>query len=569
MRVHATAMGSAESDAIGQVELSCTPAGLAIGLFGVGAFSQGYATGAFASGTYVTVAYHSIVDAKEEPSGLRLTVDCPELPYKNLFLSRFVAGPGVPREVLQKRRAVLHWSALSVGVLASLTTLLLFPAGSSQLLTAILPIGLLGAGAVLFLGFLLNQDLMVAPPTASAVRQAFIAELSSYLPTLKVQPVSTEGPPRERLHPARGLPRGLVGIAVLLATTALTAVITGQKLFGADARTARPASQAVPTAAAPSPKPEAGSPRSTLPPTPSGKPGKPQPRNQEATLPTATLVSHCVCDRARSQLWEEPIPKLSTLLLEERAISLKNYVKTALQVAVINNGDEPIRKLTLHVQFFEKRAGKLVPTKERPLYFEGPLRPGRAVKWSTEARGTDFHIATPDLGRLAPNGAGSAPPDAFFELLSANHRPVRLHAARLLSFLGDPRAREGALVLKDAMRVAEGPFLRRVLMATSETILCDVQLEGSNPPTLSACVYNATEHEVSDLGVQANLLSSSLDVAHPLADPPKLVAQSKWSLAENLPGQTGRVAQVELPPAFSDAPERHIELYADKYSLLE
>src|SRR5690606_7374292 len=73
-----------------------------------------------------------------------------------------------------------------------------------------------------------------------------------------------------------------------------------------------------------------------------------------------------------------------------------------------------------------------------------------------------------------------------------NHRAVRRHAARMLSFLGDSRAREAALHLKDAMRAAEAPYLRRILAATGETRVCDVDEDRDTTSTLGACVYNAT-----------------------------------------------------------------------------
>src|SRR5690606_22003686 len=221
----------------------------------------------------------------------------------------------------------------------------------------------------------------------------------------------------------------------------------------------------------------------------------------------ATVERRCICDRADSQLWKQPIPKLSALLLERRALPRKSYTKTEAQIAVVNNSDTPINEITLHVRFYEPRGKEMVPTKERPLYFEGPLSPGEAIKWTTEARGTDFEILVPDLGTLGPNGDGAARVETFVKLLDANHRPVRLHAARMLSFLGDSRAREAALHLKDAMRAAEAPYLRRILAATGETRVCDIDEDRDTTSTLGACVYNATSAPQEGLGVQLNALS--------------------------------------------------------------
>jgi hypothetical protein len=278
---------------------------------------------------------------------------------------------------------------------------------------------------------------------------------------------------------------------------------------------------------------------------------------------------NCVCDRADSELWKNPIPRLSSLLIERRAIVLPSYTRTELEVAVINNGDSPIDDITLHVQFYERRGKERRATKERPLYFEGPLRPGEAVKWSTKARGTEFEIATPDLGVLGPGGTGAASAAAFVKLLDANHRPVRLHAARLLSFLGDSRAREAALHLKDAMRAAEAPYLRRLLVATGTTRICDVEVRKGSASTVGACVYNAAEQAQAGLGLQVNELSASLDVDHPLADPPELVYFEKWKVDDTIEPQAGKYVRVTLPANFLKESNHSLEVMADRFDLLD
>src|SRR5690606_38121970 len=81
----------------------------------------------------------------------------------------------------------------------------------------------------------------------------------------------------------------------------------------------------------------------------------------------AKVERRCLCDRADSPLWKSPIPKLSGVLIERRALPRKSYMKTELEVAVVNNSDTPISEITVHIQFYEERAGNRVPTKERPL----------------------------------------------------------------------------------------------------------------------------------------------------------------------------------------------------------
>jgi hypothetical protein len=151
----------------------------------------------------------------------------------------------------------------------------------------------------------------------------------------------------------------------------------------------------------------------------------------------------------------------------------------------------------------------------------------------------------------------------------ANHRPVRLHAARLLSYLGDARAREGALELKDAMRAAEAPYLRRILAATGDTRICDVELRKDDQTTVGVCVYNAADEDKDGLGVQLNALAGALDVDHPLADPPSLSGQQKWQVPGRVNAHSGRYVRVPLPGGFLSQEGSTLEVTADRYDLLD
>ncbi len=571
MRVRATATGTSQSNAIGQVELSCTPGGLALGLFGVGAYSEGYATGALTHGTRFTVPYSGIRSVRVQGDNVQLELEAPGLPHDRLTLSRFTAGPGVAPLELRKRRLILQFAALSIAALATLAGSMLAPSRPSQWLAwGALGYGLTAGAIVLALGFSLDHSLFVRPPGEEAARQAFLGELSLHFPAI----VYRDGPPARKKKKelpdfTSFLPRTAVAVGVTLAATVLTALVSGQRLLGEQESSRRTASrveaefeherESVPTS------PPSPAPTQPLPPTRTddAEPSRPK------IAPTDDAVAierRCICDRADSQLWKQPIPKLSGLLLERRAIPLKSYTKTEAQIAIVNNSDTPIDEITLHVQFYEPRGKKMVPTKERPLYFEGPLRPGEAIKWTTEARGTEFSISVPDLGTLGQSGVGAAQSAEFVKLLDANHRPVRLHAARMLSFLGDSRAREAALKLKDAMRAAEAPYLRRILAATGETRVCDVETAGAGAATVGACIYNATSAPKDDLGVQLNTLSGPLDVSHPLADPPAIVDQRKWTIPEKVPANSGVYVRVPSP-AIDE--KQTIEVTADRYDLLD
>lgn len=575
MRVRATASGSFQSNAIGQVELSCTPPGLSIGLFGVGSYADGYATAALTHGTRFTLPYASVRVARSQGAQLYLELDSPTFPHDRLVLTQFSPGPGVPILELRRRRLILHVCALSVAAMACLAATILAPTHPSETLAwGALGYGALAGCLVLALGFALDQSLFVRPPSEALTREAFVRELSHYVPHLVVTDLAPQRRVRKIPDLTTLLPRSAAGIGLLLAATVLTALVTGERLLLR--KTIAEETYAARGLVATSPIAPASPTPASAPPTPSSAPDRAivhsQPSSPAPASPTmeaAPLERRCLCDRADSQLWKSPIPRLSTLLIERRSLPLKNYVRTQLEVGVVNNGDAPINDLTIHVQFYERKGVELRPTKERPLYFEGPLSPGAAIKWSTEARGTDFEIIAPDLGSLGPNGDGSAPREAFVTLLEANHRPVRLHAARLLSFLGDPGAREAALHLKDAMRSAEAPYLRRILMATGETRVCDIELRQDPEPSVGACVYNASENPQANLGVQLNALSHSLDAAHPLADPPELLAQQKWTLPGEVPKQSGVYVRVPLPAGPYHDPGVSIEVVADRFDLLD
>lgn len=577
MRVRATATGTSQSNAIGQVELACTPAGLSVGLYGVGAYSDGYATGALTTGTRFTVPYSGIRAAREQGEEVYLELDAPGFPHDRLTLSRFTAGPGVPLTELRKRRLILHFTALSLAAIACLSATILAPAQPDQTLAwGALGYGLLAAFFVLGVGYSIDQSLFLRPPSEVMTRSAFLGELEQHYPHL-MRTGATPPVRKKRSLPdlAAFLPRTATTVGITMAATILTALVTGQRLLMEDGRDAPVAAiepQAEPAqdlsaARAPLPEPaqqpaanasELTTPADSIP-----------TEGQENQGEVATVERRCLCDRADSQLWKKPIPKLSGVLIERRAIQLKNYVKTQAEIAVVNNSDSPIHEITVHVQFSEPDGKKMRATKERPLYFEGPLQPGEAVKWSTEARGTQVDIAIPDLGNLGPNGDGAAPADNFFKLLEANHRPVRLHAVRLLSYLGDARAREAALHLKDAMRAAEAPYLRRVLSATGDIRVCDVEVQKDRESTVGACVYNASNEDQNALGIQLKALEGSLDADHPLADPPQIRTEAKWQVPGPVGAQSGRYVRVKLPAGFLSETESSLEVVTDRYDLLD
>lgn len=577
MRVRATATHAAGGAAIGQLELACSPAGLCLGFHGVAAVREGYAAGALASGSELTVPWAQVKSAKTSESRLYLELDLPQLPFRRLTLQRFVAGPGVPREELRRRRLILAAGSFALGIVATMGAVSVAPRGTEgNPGLAALSYGLLAGLSCIALGMALDRSFLSRPSGEAATREAFFSDFRQHFPQLILdgEPPRAEASERVFQWP-RLLPSGVVGTALILATAALTAFVSAGRMAPESRRMAARVTSPSTPLHQPPPKPVPPPAR-----TPARNaaasalaPADEQPTKREGNAnepESVTVERRCLCDRADSQLWKSPIPKLSALLLERRTIPTKTAIRTQLEIAIVNNSDTPMAEITLHVLFYEENGGERRQTKERPLYFEGPLDPAEAIKWTTEARGTDFELLVPDFGLLGINGDGAARADQFMQLLSANHRPVRLHGARILSFLGDPRAREAALELKDAMRSGEAAYLRRVLMATGDTRVCDVELrhEGQKA-SVGACVYNAKSSPTDSLGVQINALGGSLDVGHPLADPPSILDSAKWPIHATLGAQSGRYVRLPLPEGFLSRPGSTVEVMADEYALLD
>jgi len=437
-----------------------------------------------------------------------------------------------------------------------------------------LTFGVFTALAVLGLGFSLDQRFFLRPPDENRIRETFVADLSQNLPegnkTPRSSPQVTEFDWMQKL--SGWLPTRVGVLGATLAGAILTLLVTGKVLlndpYSESARRPLPSSSQNLEA---KPVDEELS-RTTPPP----EPGPVSPPPLEPPAPTEDKAGQlrqertCLCDRADSPLWSEPLPRLSGLLLDSRVLPRTTHNRLEVEVAAVNNGDEPLKDITLHVAFFDSKTPGGEVTKERPLYFEGPLRPGAAVKWTTEARGNSFKILVPDLGKLGQNGEGAANKDAFVELLSARNRPVRLHAARVLGYLGDKSAREAALKLKDAYRAREAPYLRRVLTASAELRVCDVKLDSSSSPTkVSACVYNGSGKDQSSLGLWVQELNHPLDPSQPLANPPSLLAESKWTISGSFTSNSGAIVSTPLSAEFSADKGHALELIVDAEGALD
>jgi hypothetical protein len=572
MRIRAIASATERSNAVGVVEVDCTPHGLVLGFLGVGSFSEGYAPGALASGVQLTVPWSALKEARAEGDQVFVALDWPGLPHDQLTLTRFSLGNALHPLELRRQRLILHVAALSAAVLASIVSAAVVPQLSHRATAALtLSVGAAAALLVLAVGFLLDQRLLGSPVREATIRSAFVSELGRYFPALVQSGVAPARVTPRRLPDLTGfLPRTAAAIAITLAAGIVTALGTARHLLRPQetVATVQPTTApAGPTDAALSPVPAEGPADDSPAPTEPAPPSVAPPASPDGLQ----VVQRCACNRASSPLWEEPIPTLSMLVLESSQRVRRDRVRTQLEVAVVNNGMEPLQEITVHVRFFEGEGKEQRQTAERPLYFEGPLAPGRAIKWRTEAKGTHFEVDPPFFGHLDPSGSNAAPSATFGELLKAKHRPVRLHAARMLAFLGDPSAAQATLQLKDALRSAEGPYLRRLMAALADIRVCDVRFHEDGPrKRVEACIYNATDQDRDQLGLQLVALDRALSPDRPVDTPPVLLGDRRWPLPTALPAHSGVLVSTSLDVAnLGGADARAFELHADRFDLLE
>lgn len=559
MKVRAVALGEERSNAIGTVELECTPFGLVIAYLGVGSFSEGYAPGALTHGTLVSVPYSGVRQARFEGPRLYLELDPQTTPHHKLVLGNFSVGDGTHRHEIYRQRLVLRSAAfgfaLIVALLAALSVPRLSPGSSAGLALAI---AVIAAATVLALGFFIDKKLVSGQLAGEAAQNALTSELRMYLPDL----IRLDRPPPKPPKPLplpdfQGLlPRTTAAVVITLTAGGLAAVLISKWMLTAPDAARRLASAAEPAPALPPspPAPLTAEPEVALAapaaaPTASSAPAPEPDTHTSAEAGALAIKGKCQCERATSLLWQHAIPKLSVLVLSTKLQQRERRKRLELDIAVVNNSNEQLRDVTLRVNFYERDpapSNRRHFSRHRVLFFEGPLEPGQAIKWSTEARGVEFELENPVAGDIGPGGDGAASTDAFAALLNANHRPVRLHGAMMLAYLKDPRAREAVLKLQDALREEEASYLRRVLTALDPIRACQFKVAGGGPARLvTACIFNASDQPRDELAVKVNALEAGVSLSHPVGQPPTILGEGVWKLPAALPPQAG--VRVETP----------------------
>ncbi len=578
MRVRAVAIGTERSNAIGSVELECTPPGLVVVYLGVGTFSEGYAPGALTQGTRVLVPWSEVLEARVEGPQVFLSVTPALTPHHKLCLTNFSSGD-LPPLTANRQRAILWVGVVAAALVTTLLLALTLPRVAPRAGAGVtVGVGALAAVVILVLGFLSERRVLFRGLDDGPSRDAFASELSHYLPTLVRLPRAPEPRPRPPVLPDLSglMPRTTAAVAIALTAGLLGLALTGKSLlFPAQDRQAQrsmeederpmgpmlePQAPAVAPAAAPAPKPAAVA-KKAEPPAPAPAAGD----------SNASRGGRCSCARADSVLWRKPLPKLSILVFDRKLMTGPTRKRLGLNVAVVNNSEEDLREVAMRIGFTEPVAPG---SKERDavsheaVYFEGPLKPGKAIKWNIESRGSDIRIEeAPAPGDIGPGGDGAASLNKLADLLNANHRPVRLHGAMMLAYLGDKRAREAALKLKEALREDEAPVLDRIIRALADLRACEFSVTGKRRTRqVQACIFNAGKNARDNIGMRLRGLDGPVSTLELTRAPPQIVSEATWSLPGALEAQEGTRVRATLV-LDSDEPAE-FELVVDREDLL-
>lgn len=577
MRFRATAKSSERSNAAGAVELECVPEGLRLVYQGVFALSDGYVPGALLTGSELLVPWPSVLETTLEGDELFLEIDARLTPLNRLCLTAFTAGEEqLPPEESRRRRLVVRIASAGLALTAALAAFAgARGTGAAPSLSLSISAAVLTALAVLGVGFWADRFVATPAPslTGDVARELFLAELMPLRPTFTRAPAALPPPrPPWLFYFERVLPRTTAAIVITLSAALLGALLTTRVIVIDEGTTRRPTRSVQPADDAPERTPEPR-PRAALS-TAAIAATTAKPQVAPPAGDAVRLGETCRCPRADSPLWESPVPRLSLLVLSQRVRKgrgddenkRKKYLE--LELAVVNNGRSDVPELSLLVEFFERDpppSNKRYSVSTRPLFYEGPLRPAQALKWSVEAQGVEFEVHNPIPGDVGPFGDDAAPSNLFAELLTANHRPVRLHAAMMLTFLSDPRARDAILELREALREDEAPYLNRLLQAQAPVKVCKLQIEPARQSG-SACIFNSSAEPRKDLGLRVRALAGEVSHGEPLGTPPEVRAESSYHVPGELPPNDGRTASF----GFDMRGERSevFEAFADRYDLL-
>jgi len=361
--------------------------------------------------------------------------------------------------------------------------------------------------------------------------------------------------------PGRGVPRAWAAFAILSSSAALAAALL-QKAPKLPAE--EPASSPTPGARVEATVGglcnEASLAESpALAPAPATAPEPPD-------LPDPVLGSGCECIRHESVLWQHAPARLTALVTRQQSRTHGTHQHLEIELQAVNNGDRLLSNLSFGVTFQIARPGPPgsddAPV-ERTLYLPSPLGPGERVRWTVEGRGDRYELHIPDLGRLDEDGLDAAPADAFVGLAEGSNGLVGLHAGMMLAFLGDARAREVLLKLKQDHEQSQSAYIERLLDSAADLRVCQLHVSAVGPATrVQSCLYNAAERPHWNFELTLRALRPTAGPEDPSSAPPQSLAEETLAWSGPLAAHRGRRLELTLNLPQSLPSDRWIELRA-------
>lgn len=557
MRVRCTATADYRSNAVGELEIECSAEGLRIALLGVSSYREGYAPGPPVEASAVCVPWPAVYATRLGERQLQLSVDARNLPLNRFLLVDFVERLPDTDGGAARLPYVLAGSAL----VALGTGLWLARALPHARAFGTLGWAVLAVAVVLLVIAWRSRTAPRTPP--NVVLDQLCHDLARHVPH-HISSAAPTPPPRslEPVALASLLPRSAIAIAITLAAATLAALI------GGGAARPRPTSPE-PAAVGPSSLAAGAAPFAGAPPGSALDPGQSpvgtgalasDPGAGSASTPGTpanlaldgrTPLGACTCARHESLAWQAPLARVSPIILGHVTRLHDGHEHSELELALVNDGASEVRQLKVSVLFFEPRSGERSgswQTGERSLFAAGPLAPGEAIRWHVEGRGTSVDVIAPDLGTLAADGSDAAPREAYARLSTSSDRALRLHAVRMLAFLGDARAASAGRALSSSASPAEADYLARLLEPARELGACALTVEhGSKPWRVSACMFNRSARTRSELGVRLRAFDAALDPRRPGAGAPALLGEHTAWLRASLPAHTGFRVELAAP----------------------
>jgi hypothetical protein len=511
MRVRCRAAAEPRSDALGLLELEITAEGLWLVYHSVRRYREGYAPGPAAEPTEHRVPWQAVTATRVGSDHLRLEVREPLSPFSHFYLGDFAQAE--PASWIARARP---WARLS----------------SPQ---------------VVLTEFCHELATHLGAPLASEV----------------ALPTSTAG----GLFSRRRFPRAWAGFAILSSSAGLAALLLQRAPQPPRAEASPGSSLSSLMAASASAIPDADG---------SGQPGvapsraaalPPAPSPAEAPdLPPPVLGNGCECIRHESVLWQRAPARLTALVTKRQSRTHGTHQHLEIELQVVNNSDRPLSALSFGVRFQIAQPGPSgsddAPV-ERTLALPSPLGPGERVRWTVEGRGDRYELRLPDLGRLDEDGLDTAPADAFLALARSGNGLSSMHAGMMLAFLGDTRAREVLLKLREGAEVSQLEYLDRLLDSTMDLRVCQLHVSAVGSATrVQSCLYNAAERSHANIELKLRALQPTPHPEDPGAAPPRALAEETLAWSGPLAPHRGRRLELTFHLPRSVPSDRWIELHA-------